>query len=459
MKEKKKVVIQIQNISKGFGLLYEMGCGKTLTAIAIMGALYERGKIGKVLIVAPGSVCSVWPNELKEYADFKYQAALLLGEKKKRLEALGKLAASTQGSLKVAVINYESTFREGLEEAIDAWAPDMIIADESQRIKNPSAKQSKALHHFGDNAKYKLILTGTPVQNNAADFYSQYRFLEPSIFGLNYYAFRGRYCLMGGFNNKQIVGYKNKDELIRRAHSAAYRVTKEECLDLPEQTFIDLEVDFKASERKLYDQLRKASIAELESGDTVTATIVLTKLLRLQQFTGGFLAGDKDGKVEQVSRAKLDALAELLDDYCIDGGKKMVVFARFRAEIFAIEKLLKDKGIRFGLIYGDIPMSERDEVVQDFQHNPETKVFLAQLATANFGITLHAASTAVFYSWDYNYAAYQQATARIHRIGQKQPCTYIHLVVKDSIDAKVLKALKAKEDLATSVVDNWRDYF
>lgn len=86
-------------------------------------------------------------------------------------------------------------------------------------------------------------------------------------------------------------------------------------------------------------------------------------------------------------------------------------------------------------------------------------MFLAQLATANFGITLHAASTAVFYSWDYNYAAYQQATARIHRIGQKQPCTYIHLVVKDSIDAKVLKALKAKEDLATSVVDNWRDYF
>ena len=137
----------------------------------------------------------------------------------------------------------------------------------------------------------------------------------------------------------------------------------------------------------------------------------------------------------------------------------MVVFARFRAEIFAIEKLLKDKGIRYGLIYGDIPMSERDEVVQDFQHNPETKVFLAQLATANFGITLHAASTAVFYSWDYNMAAYQQATARIHRIGQKQPCTYIHLVVKDSIDAKVLKALKAKEDLATSVVDNWRDYF
>ena len=108
MKEKKKVVIQIQNISKGFGLLYEMGCGKTLTAIAIMGALYERGKIDKVLIVAPGSVCSVWPNELKEYADFKYQAALLLGEKKKRLEALGKLAASPWEGLKVAVINYES---------------------------------------------------------------------------------------------------------------------------------------------------------------------------------------------------------------------------------------------------------------------------------------------------------------------------------------------------------------
>ena len=170
---------------KGFGFLFEMGCGKTLTAIATMGAAYELGAIKKVLIVAPTSVCSVWPKEFDEYADFKYNVAVLLGEKQKRLATLRGLAAFPFKALLVAVINYESTWREGLFEALLDWQPDMIICDESQRIKEPSAKQSKAMHELGDIAKYKLILSGTPIQNNAIDLYSQYRFLDPSVFGSN----------------------------------------------------------------------------------------------------------------------------------------------------------------------------------------------------------------------------------------------------------------------------------
>lgn len=441
----------------GFGELFEMGCGKTLTTIAVAGALYNLGKIDRVLVVAPTSVCSVWPHDLNQFAAFPWEARVLLGDKKKRLKTLNELENWPFKALRIAVINYESTHREGIYEALAAYKPDLIVCDESQRIKNPSAAQSKALHKLGDAAPFRMILSGTPVQNNAVDLYSQYRFLDPAVYGANFYAFKNRYCIMGGYGQHQIVGYRNMDELVEKEHSVAYRVTKEECLDLPQQTFINRYVQFTDAEQAIYEQLRKSSFLELETGENVTATTILTMYLRLMQLTGGFLTADESTRPKQVNTAKLDALADIVDDYVVDAGKKLVIFARFRAEIAAIENLLRLRKIQYGSIYGDVPMEERGKIVEDFQTNPDTKVFVAQIQTAGLGITLHAASTAVFYSYDYNYANYAQALARIHRIGQRFPVTYIHLVVDGSIDEKILAALENKEDMAKTVVDSWRE--
>lgn len=441
----------------GFGELFEMGCGKTLTTIAVAGALYNLGKIDRVLVVAPTSVCSVWPHDLNQFATFSWEARVLLGDKKKRLKALNELENWPFKALRIAVINYESTHRDGIFEALAAYKPDLIVCDESQRIKNPSAAQSKALHKLGDAAPFRMILSGTPVQNNAVDLYSQYRFLDPAVYGANFYAFKNRYCIMGGYGQHQIVGYRNMDELVEKEHSVAYRVTKEECLDLPQQTFINRYVQFTDAEQAIYEQLRKSSFLELETGENVTATTILTMYLRLMQLTGGFLTADESTRPKQVNTAKLDALADIVDDYVVDAGKKLVIFARFRAEIAAIENLLRLRKIQYGSIYGDVPMEERGKIVEDFQANPDTKVFVAQIQTAGLGITLHAASTAVFYSYDYNYANYAQALARIHRIGQRLPVTYIHLVVDGSIDEKILAALENKEDMAKTVVDSWRE--
>lgn len=441
----------------GFGELFEMGCGKTLTTIAVAGALYNLGKIDRVLVVAPTSVCSVWPHDLNQFAAFPWEARVLLGDKKKRLKAMNELENWPFKALRIAVINYESTHREGIFEALAAYKPDLIVCDESQRIKNPSAAQSKALHKLGDAAPFRMILSGTPVQNNAVDLYSQYRFLDPAVYGANFYAFKNRYCIMGGYGQHQIVGYRNMDELVEKEHSVAYRVTKEECLDLPQQTFINRYVQFTDAEQAIYEQLRKSSFLELETGENVTATTILTMYLRLMQLTGGFLTADESTRPKQVNTAKLDALADIVDDYVVDAGKKLVIFARFRAEIAAIENLLRLRKIQYGSIYGDVPMEERGKIVEDFQTNPDTKVFVAQIQTAGLGITLHAASTAVFYSYDYNYANYAQALARIHRIGQRFPVTYIHLVVDGSIDEKILAALENKEDMAKTVVDSWRE--
>lgn len=441
----------------GFGELFEMGCGKTLTTIAVAGALYNLGKIDRVLVVAPTSVCSVWPHDLNQFATFPWEARVLLGDKKKRLKALNELENWPFKALRIAVINYESTHRDGIFEALAAYKPDLIVCDESQRIKNPSAAQSKALHKLGDAAPFRMILSGTPVQNNAVDLYSQYRFLDPAVYGANFYAFKNRYCIMGGYGQHQIVGYRNMDELVEKEHSVAYRITKEECLDLPQQTFINRYVQFTDAEQAIYEQLRKSSFLELETGENVTATTILTMYLRLMQLTGGFLTADESTRPKQVNTAKLDALTDIVDDYVVDAGKKLVIFARFRAEIAAIENLLRLRKIQYGSIYGDVPMEERGKIVEDFQTNPDTKVFVAQIQTAGLGITLHAASTAVFYSYDYNYTNYAQALARIHRIGQRLPVTYIHLVVDGSIDEKILAALENKEDMAKTVVDSWRE--
>lgn len=452
----------MQNVNKGFGLLFEMGCGKTLTAIAIAGAGYQMGKIERLLIVAPTSVVAVWPKELQEYAKFKYTCKTLLGEKKQRLKQIDDLIKFPFKALKVAVINYESTWRPEILEKLKEFDADMVIADESQRIKTYDAAQSKAMHELGDQARYKLILSGTPVQTAAIDIWSQYRFLDKSVFGDNFFKFRGRYAIMGGYGNKKIVGYKDLEGLIKKEHSIAFRVTKDEALDLPEQTFETRKIQFSQKEKNLYERIKKDSYAELDGGGHITATTVLTRLLRLQQLAGGFLVQDDAQKPQLVSRAKLDALADIIEDYVIGSGKKLVIFARFIAEVKAIMELagkVLPKELKQVAIYGDIKKEDRGGIVKQFQEDPNTVLFIGQIDTAGTGITLTAADTCVYYSKNFNYATYSQSLSRIHRIGQRNCCTYIDLEIEGTIDELISKALSRKEDMAKTVVDNWRDFF
>lgn len=449
--------------SAGFGLLFEMGCGKTLTAIAIAGSLYKAEKIARLLVIAPTSVVAVWPREFDESANFRFSCRALLGTKEKRIQELKSLEAFRLKALKVAVINYESTWREGIYEALEEYNADMIICDESQRIKTHDAEQSKAIHRLGDQARYKMILSGTPVQNNAIDIWSQYRFLDPTVFGRNFYVFKNHYCIMGGFNNKQIIGYKDLKTLIRKEHSIAFRVTKEEAIDLPEQTFETRYIEMNKKERDLYQRLRIDSMAELTNGEKITATTVLTKLLRLQQLTGGFLVTDGGTTPELVSRSKLDAIADIIQDYVLEENKKLVIFARFIPEVYEIlktaEKLLGPKKKKVVSIYGAIKKEDRGPIIEQFQTDPDTMVIVGQIDTLGVGVTLTAADTCVYYSKNFNYATYEQSLSRIHRIGQRNRCTYIDLVVKGTVDERITEALGNKQDLAHGIVDNWRDIF
>jgi SNF2 family DNA or RNA helicase len=434
----------------GAGLLMEMGTGKTLTAIGIAGRGYLNGRINRVLIVAPKSVVAVWQEEFTKFAAFDYVLAVLEGDGKRKAGVLHQLKGT---GLQVAVVNYESAWR--MEPELAKWQPDFIICDESSRIKNPQAKQSRALHRLAKGAKYRLILTGTPIQNNPLDFFSQYKFIDEQIFGPSYYAFRARYAVMGGYGNHQIKGYKNLAELVRKAHSIAFRVTKAEALELPETVDEVRYITLENRAAKVYTELERDSYTELTKGEVTTRNI-LTRLLRLQQVTGGFIRDDEGHTVEQVSDSKLLALEDVIDDI-LDAGKKVVVFARFIPEIDAICRKLERKGLQGAVITGAV--KNRAEQVRRFQEEADCRVFIAQIQTAGLGITLTAADTAVFYSLDFNYANYSQARARIHRIGQRNNCLYIHLVAKNTIDEQILRALQRKEDIAKTLVDNWKTLF
>ena len=448
--QRRAAAFALDRLSRGGGaaLLMEMGTGKTLTSIGIVGQLWKERRIARLLIVAPLSILGVWRDEFDKFAGYDYCLSVLEGTAARKADTIRHMAGK---SLQVLVINYESAWR--MEKELAGWRPDMIVCDEGHKIKTHNIAASKAMHRLAAKAKYRLLLTGTVITNKPIDVFSQYKFCDPAIYGNSFYQFRNRYFDMVGFGGYTPVMKRSMEgEFTERLHSIAFRATKAECLDLPEFTDIVQRIDLEPQAMRVYRQLVRDSYAELAEG-SVTVTNVLSQLLRLSQLTGGYVGNDDAGGVTQVSTAKLDALADLVDGAVADG-RKIVVIARFVPEIHAIGKMLEKKKIRYAQISGEI--RDRDAQIAAFQNDPDVPVFIGQIATAGLGITLTAASLMVFYSLDYSMSNYEQTRARIHRVGQKNECTYIHLVARGTVDEKVLKALHDKANLAKSLVDDYR---
>ena len=439
--------LQQYETGKGVAMLADMGTGKTLITISVAGTLAAKGIINRMLIVAPKSIVPVWGIEFRKFADFRYAFAELDGDLAKKRAALGYMTGGTV--LQVVAVSYESCWR--LEKEITKWKPDFIVCDESLKIKNPMAKQAKALHNLGKISKKNMILTGTFITCGPLDAFSQYKFLDESIFGPSFYSFRSKYAIIGGFKNKQVVGYKNMDEFVKKVHSIAFRIRLEDAVDMPPYIDETRYVNLEPSAKTMYERLERDSYMELEQGE-ITMRNVLTLHLRLSQFTGGFLRSD-DGGLQQVSGAKLEALEDIVDT-CMESGRKVAVFARFVPEIQAISKMLKDKGIGHSVIMGSV--QDRAEQVRRFQEEAEERVFIGQLQTASKGLTLTAASVEVFYSLDFSFENYDQSRRRIYRIGQNKKCLYIHLVCKGTDDEWIMDVLKHKGNVSKLVTDEWR---
>jgi len=426
-------------------LLMEQGTGKTLPTIALAAYRCIHREVRRLLIVCPKSVMDVWVEEFKNL-ELYYNLVVLRGKVTGRQETLLKWE-NTPG-LQIAVINYEGTWRVGTP--LFKWRPDMIVLDESHKIKKGGNKQSRFLHSLGNQAKYRLILTGTPVTQSPLDFWSQYKFLDPTIFGKSFTRFRDHYAVMRKF---KVLRYKNLNELSAKAHRIAYRTTRAEALDLPPVIEQNVYCKLEGKAKDMYQKMKKESLVKIteyleEEDGNVTAPFIVTQILRLHQMTGGFVHTD-EGEVRKIHQVKLDALRDVLEG--LPENKKVVIFARFTAEIQAIKELVsKQRSVR--TLSGKT--EDRGKLIKKFQEKTDPNVLVVQVQTGGLGITLHAADTVIFYSMTFSYSDYEQAKARLVRIGQtadKVNC--IHLVCKNTVDETIVTSLREKKDMAELVVD------
>ena len=431
----------------------EMGTGKTMTTIAVIGSLKDAQRI---LIVCPKISLRVWAEEYQKFANYGYDLAPLNGTAKKRLEIMNSLIENEkEGRKSIAVINYEYAFP--FEKILTEWKPDVVVCDESHKIKSPSAKQTKAITKISKLSKYKFCLTGTPMTNNLLDFYSQFRFLDISVFGSSYVAFKNKYVITGMYDEYLRPNPVNLQELKYRLGSISYRVTKDECLDLPPYSDVYIKVDFEPETMAKYKEFEKEFVVWLNKQDMITAQNALTQTLKLRQLTGGFCYdyNQKNGRdIIHFDKAKLNACEDLVSDI-VREGNKVIIFAEFQAEIEAIEEMCNRLKIRAVSYYGGSSEKEKNKAYEDFVKGT-AMVFIGQIESAGISITLTNAKYTIFYSTGYKYGSYDQARSRMHRKGQKQNCTYYHLIVNGTIDERINKALDKKERLAETIIDGYK---
>lgn len=398
-------------------LAFEQGLGKTLTAIRYA----SKHRYDRVVVVCPAVAVGVWAEELRSEG---YPTLVPTGT---RLEKAQQIRDAVGYSY--VVLNYEALLEKKVEQAVAWWLPDLLIVDEAQKIKTATAKRSKVLHRLGKLAP-ALLLSGTPITRNLLDLYSQYKVIDPDIWGgESWTRFRQRYGVWGGYGGYELIGYQNTQQLKEKIAPWTIVAKKEDTLDLPEKLHTVVPVTLTSQEWKSYRDMANDGV----NSEWVT-TNPLEKALRLSQITG---------------RAKVRHTVEFVRDL-LEQGLPVVVYARFREDLDRI-------GAELGVptLSGDTPMTERNEMVEAFQSG-ETDLFVSQITAGSTAITLTRASHMVYHGLTFGYEDWAQSQDRIHRIGQDSVCNYYYITVVGpkhgiTIDGLVLNALKNKEDVASIV--------
>jgi len=403
-------------------LFYEQGLGKSLVAIKEIEYRITAGHIKRALIVAPKTVLTAWQIEFRKYSDIK---PTVIGGAK-RLQLLSQAV--------VALINYDLLLP--MKDQLAGF--DMIVFDESQMIKNHTAKRSRIAYALAKQIKYRLLLTGTPIGNSAADIFSQFKVLDESIFGTNFYCFRNKYFRdMGhGFPDWRVVPAL-LPEIKAKMALRSLRLKKEDALDLPEKLYTIQTVDASPEQRRVYRDIEKQLYTEIE-GQEIAFHFLVTKLMKLNQICSGFLKYENE--TIEIEHEKLKTLKQIIDDY----PGKVVVFTIFLHDIDAI----MDAFPGAVKVDGSCSTEERTEAIDSFQNDPAVKVIVLQEQAGSLGITLTAGHLCIFYSRSYSFLNREQAESRLHRIGQRNPVQYIDLILAGSIEETIVEALEEKRQLA-----------
>ena len=457
-----------------YALLMDMGTGKSKVLIDTIAYLYDKGEINSALILAPKGVYKNWvgqeiPNHLPDHIEHKiaYWTSPLTQKIKNEIKSIW----DPEWDLHIFVMNIEAlssgkaldVAKKFLSRHKNGLGTGTLLAiDESTVIKNPKAKRTKSAIDLAKMAKYKRILTGSPITKSPLDLYSQFAFLGENLLGFkSYYSFCSRFADMirrsaGTHQYNQILGFRNLDELTGLIKPNSFRVTKEQCLDLPEKVYTKRNIELTPEQKKVYDDMKKNAVTILDDMEQVTANAVITQLLRLHQISCGFLNTDSGASVE-LKNNRLSELMGILEE--VNG--KAIIWANYRHDILAIESALKKEyGEKSTASYfGDTPGEARQDIVQSFQTNHDLRFFIGQPRTGGYGLTLTAANTVIYYSNSYDLEVRLQSEDRAHRIGQEQKVTYIDLVAEKTVDEVIVKALRQKINIATQVLgEDWKKW-
>ena len=443
-----------------YAYFMEMGTGKTKVLIDNMSMLYDKGKIDGALIVAPKGVVKTWyeqelPTHLPDHIEnvtVLWQSNITKNQQEK-LESLFEI----ETSLHILIMNVEALSTDkGVKFAqkfLDSHKTLMAI-DESTTIKTPTAKRTKNIISLGKHAKYKRIMTGSPVTKNPLDLYTQCEFLDPYLLDFSsYYAFRNRYAEMTTMNVRgrsiQVVKeFRHLGELSESLQPFSYRVLKEDCLDLPPKNWIKRHITLTKEQDKVYKQMKKHALAMLNGKVTSTMT-VLTQLMRLHQITCGHFTAD-DGSVQNLDNNRIKELIDILEE--TEG--KAIIWANYQKDITQIVENIEKKYGPGSVVsyYGLTPQEERQDNIRQFQHDPKCRFMVGTPSTGGYGITLTAANTVIYYSNGYDLEKRLQSEDRAHRIGQKKNVTYIDIICEDTVDERIVKALRKKVNIASQVM-------
>jgi len=451
-----------------YAVFWEMGTGKSKFIIDTAVQLYTHQEIDGLLIVAPKGMYMGWindqiPEHMPEQVDYfkAYHSSSTNRVLKRRL---AMACSPSDGTLDILCVNVEalSTGKKAkaLVESFLETHTTMMVIDESQTIKSPKANRTKYLLKIAHKAKYRRILSGTPITQSPLDLFSQFEWLERGITGhKSYYSFRSYFAeivqmRLGTRTFPKITGYRNMDEIQKMIARNGSRYLKTECVDLPEKLYSTRYVELTPEQKEAYEKIRDEAVLMFDNGEMITVTNVLTAIQKLQQITCGHIKTE-DGATIDIKSNRVNVLMETVSE--VSG--KAIIWCGYQRDVELVMAALNaeyEDGVAVDY-YGKTKDADREEHIHRFKNDPSCRFLVGTAACGGKGLNLTVANTVIYYSNTYNLEHRLQSEDRAHRIGQKNSVYYIDLACMDTVDTKIIDALRKKKNLADSLLDDWRD--
>jgi len=441
--------VQMAKGLPGFLLALDMGVGKSLCALALI-AHHSQGRSGeRILVICPKSVIEVWPHEFDKHLTTEERSRYLITPLSQRTVAAKVVAADkaeelafNRGMIAVHVVNYDAVWRPELSKWLHGKPVLGIVGDELHRAKSHNGRASRFLGELAGQAEFRLGLTGTPLPHSPLDIFGQYRFLDKSVFGTIWGDFKSRYAVLGGFENKVVVAFKNERDLNTRIEGISLRVKKGDVLDLPPVSHVQRPVELCASAKAIYASMQRDLYAVVGDGE-VTAANALVKVLRLLQITSGVVELD-DGTKQIIDDSKIKGFSDLVQD--LPSAEPMVIFSRFTRDIDMIRVALAEQGRTCAVLDG------RQNQLEEWKSGAFDDIAV-QIRAGGAGVDLTRAAYCCYYTPTHSLGDHEQSLARLDRPGQTRPVTYYYLISRGTIDEKVYAALQAKKDVVNYILE------